>query len=45
LRTGTFEVVMLERGFGLGYDAVAVSLHRDYASYLELKNWSSSFPS
>jgi DNA-binding Lrp family transcriptional regulator len=43
LKTGPFEAVMLERGFGLGYDAVAVSLHKDYASYLKLKDWFKQF--
>jgi DNA-binding Lrp family transcriptional regulator len=38
LKTGPFEVVMLKRGIGLGYDGVLISFHKDYASYLELKN-------
>ena len=37
LKAGSLEVVMLERGIGLGYDGVFISLHKDYASYLELK--------
>ena len=34
---------MLERGIGLEYDGVNVSLHEDYASYLKLKNWLNQF--
>ena len=28
-----FGVVLIQRGMGLGYDAVIVSLHQNYASY------------
>lgn len=38
LKTGEFEVIMLERGMGMGYDGVAISLHENYNSYLEFKN-------
>lgn len=31
------EVVMLERGMGLGYHGVIVSFHKDYRSYLKLR--------
>ena len=31
------EVVMLERGIGLGYHGVIVSFHKDYQSYLKLR--------
>ena len=43
LKTGAHEVVMLERGIGLGYDGVFVTLHKDYASYLKLKKWFRQF--
>ncbi|MGB9134203.1 MAG: winged helix-turn-helix transcriptional regulator [Candidatus Bathyarchaeia archaeon] len=43
LKTGPFEVVMLERGIGLGYDGVFISFHKDYASYLALKDWFKRF--
>jgi DNA-binding Lrp family transcriptional regulator len=39
LRKGPLEIVMLERGMGLGYDGVIVSVHKDYPSYMELKKW------
>lgn len=32
---GPYEMVMAERGSGLGYDAVAISHHCDYSSYRE----------
>jgi len=38
-----FEFVMLERGIGLGFDAVIVSLHKDYASYIKVKEWLRQF--
>ena len=31
------EIVMLERGMGLGYHGVIVSFHEDYPSYLKLR--------
>jgi len=31
------EVVMLERGLGLGYDGVIVSFHEDYSSYVRFR--------
>jgi DNA-binding Lrp family transcriptional regulator len=37
-RKTAFDFVMAERGAGLGFDAVVVSLHRDYASYNEFRN-------
>ncbi len=38
-----FEFVMLERGMGLGFDAVVVSFHKNYASYTKVKEWLSQF--
>lgn len=43
LKKGPREIVMLERGMGLGYDGVIVSFHEDYASYLKLKKWLNQF--
>lgn len=43
LKTEAHEVIMLERGIGLGYDGVFVTLHEDYASYLKLKKWLRQF--
>jgi DNA-binding Lrp family transcriptional regulator len=38
-----FEFIMLERGDGLGFDAVIISLHEDYASYLKVLEWLRQF--
>jgi DNA-binding Lrp family transcriptional regulator len=38
-----FEFIMLERGEGLGFDGVVVSLHEDYASYLKVLEWLRQF--
>jgi DNA-binding Lrp family transcriptional regulator len=38
-----FEFIMLERGDGLGFDAVIISLHKDYASYLKVFEWIRQF--
>jgi DNA-binding Lrp family transcriptional regulator len=35
--------IMLERGMGMGYNGVFLSLHKDYASYTEHKNWLTQF--
>lgn len=43
LNKGPLEIVMLERGIGLGYDGVIVSLHKDYTSYQEFKKWLGQF--
>lgn len=39
-----FEVILDERGIGLGYDGVIVSLHRNYSEYLTFKNWVAQMP-
>jgi DNA-binding Lrp family transcriptional regulator len=39
LEKGPFEIVMLERGMGLGYAGVIISYHENYASYLKLLEW------
>jgi len=38
LKENSLEIIMVERGMGLGYDGVFVSLHEDYTSYLKFKN-------
>ena len=38
-----FEFIMLERGDGLGFDGVVISLHEDYASYLKVSEWLRQF--
>ena len=38
-----FEFIMLERGRGLGFDAVVISLHEDYSSYLNVLDWLRQF--
>jgi len=38
LEKESLEIVMVEKGMGLGYDGVFVSLHKDYTSYLKFKN-------
>jgi DNA-binding Lrp family transcriptional regulator len=38
-----FEFIMLERGDGLGFDGVIISLHEDYASYLKVSEWLGQF--
>ncbi len=43
LRKGPFEIAMLERGTGLGYDGVAISYHKDYSSYVKLIDWFKQF--
>ncbi|MEM2146191.1 MAG: winged helix-turn-helix transcriptional regulator [Candidatus Jordarchaeaceae archaeon] len=39
------EVLMVERGTGLGYNGVIISLHKDYTSYQEFVGWLSQFTS
>jgi len=38
-----FEFIMLEKGRGLGFDAVIISLHKDYSSYLNVLKWLGQF--
>jgi len=38
LEENSSEIIMVERGTGLGYDGVFLSLHESYASYLKFKN-------
>jgi len=39
LRAGPSEVVMLERGIGLGFDGVFITYHEDYSSYEKFADW------
>jgi DNA-binding Lrp family transcriptional regulator len=39
-----FEVVLNERGIGLGYDGIVVSFHSDYAEYADFKRWMKQLP-
>jgi DNA-binding Lrp family transcriptional regulator len=43
LEKGPFEIVMLQRGIGLGYEGVIISYHKDYPSYLNLIQWIKRF--
>jgi len=40
---GPFEIIMAERGTGAGYDAVMISVHRDYQSFVKLMQWAKKF--
>jgi DNA-binding Lrp family transcriptional regulator len=44
LRQTPFVILLLERGIGLGRDAVMICLYRDYASYVEHRNMIRGFP-
>jgi len=43
-RIGPFEIIMAERGVGLGYHGIFISLHDDYASYLKFRDWIRQIP-
>jgi DNA-binding Lrp family transcriptional regulator len=42
-KEGPFEIIMAERGMGSGYNAIMISVHRDYQSFTELMNWAQQF--
>jgi DNA-binding Lrp family transcriptional regulator len=42
-KIGPFNVIMAERGMGLGYNGVFVSLHEDYQSYVKHGEWLERF--
>ena len=44
LKQTRFPIIMLERGMGLGYDAVLVSLYENYTNYTEHMNMLRTFP-
>jgi DNA-binding Lrp family transcriptional regulator len=39
-----FEVILDERGMGMEYDGVIVSLHRSYSEYANFKRWIKQMP-
>ena len=43
LKKGPYEVVMGERGMGLGYDGVFISYHQNFSDYANLKEWFKQF--
>lgn len=43
LKTGPYEIVMGERGMGLGFDGVFVSYHESFSDYAKLKRWFEQF--
>ena len=43
LKEGPFEIVMGERGMGMGFDGVFISYHQDHSSYLKTVNWLRQF--
>ena len=44
LAKGSPEIIMLERGIGMGYQGVIISLHIDYTSYLQFRKRLQQFP-
>lgn len=42
-KKGPFEIIMAERGMGCGFNAIMISVHRDYNSFVELTNWAQQF--
>jgi DNA-binding Lrp family transcriptional regulator len=41
---GAFEVILDEKGIGMGYDGIIVSFHRTFSEYLEFKKWIAQMP-
>ena len=39
-----FEVVLDERGMGLGYEGIIISFHKNYSEYLDFKRWIAEMP-
>lgn len=39
-----FEVILDERGMGMGYDGVIVSFHRNYSEYADFRKWIAQMP-
>lgn len=42
-KEGPFEIIMAERGMGGGYNAIMMSIHRDYESFTGLMSWAQQF--
>lgn len=38
MKTTPFDIIMIEKGMGLGYDAVLVSFHKDYSCFMDFRN-------
>jgi len=43
MKTGPYEIVMLERGIGCASHGVVISYHRNYSSYRKLRKWLEQF--
>lgn len=43
LKEGPHQIVMGERGMGLGYEGVFISYHKDYSEYAKLMEWFRQF--
>ena len=39
-----YEVILDERGMGMGYDGIIVSFHRSYSEYTDFKKWIAQMP-
>jgi DNA-binding Lrp family transcriptional regulator len=39
-----FEVILDERGMGMGYDGIIVSFHRSYSEYVKFRSWIGEMP-
>jgi len=42
-KKGPFEIIMAERGMGCGYNAIMISVHKDYTSFIKLTSWAQQF--
>lgn len=42
-RKGPFQIIMAERGMGRGFNAIMISIHKDYKSFIDLTNWAQQF--
>lgn len=42
-KKGPYQIVMGERGMGMGYDGVFVSYHKNFSEYSQLKEWFRQF--
>lgn len=42
-KEGPFQIIMAERGMGSGYNAIMMSIHRDYESFTGLMSWAQQF--
>lgn len=39
VKESPYEMIMAERGLGLGYDGITISLHKDYGTFVNYRNW------